>query len=125
MTTPKTYRIVVLPGDGIGPEIVDAALDVLETVQKTAGGFSLACEFHKAGAACYRDTGEAVTPETLAAFRSADATLKGPVGLPDVRKPDGTEAGLLGGILRVGFDLYANVRPIRLYPNATSPLAGY
>ena len=120
----KTYRIVVLPGDGIGPEIVDAALDVLETVQEAAGGFSLAYEFHKAGAACYRDTGEAITPEALEAFRSADATLKGPVGLPDVRKPDGTEAGLLGGILRVGFDLYANVRPIRLYPNAATPLAG-
>jgi isocitrate/isopropylmalate dehydrogenase len=112
VTKTKTYRIVVLPGDGIGPEIVDAALDVLETVQKVAGGFSLACEFHKAGAACYRDTGEAITPEALEAFRNADATLKGPVGLPDVRKPDGTEAGLLGGILRVGFDLYANVRPI-------------
>jgi len=121
----KTYRIVVLPGDGIGPEIVDAALDVLETVQEAAGGFSLAYEFHKAGAACYRDTGEAITPEALEAFRSADATLKGPVGLPDVRKTDGTEAGLLGGILRVGFDLYANVRPIRLYPNAATPLAGY
>ena len=125
MTAPKTYRIVVLPGDGIGPEIVDAALDVLETVQEVAGGFSLTYEFHKAGAACYRDTGEAITAEALEAFRTADATLKGPVGLPEVRKPDGTEAGLLGGILRVGFDLYANVRPIRLYPNAATPLSGY
>ena len=125
MTKTKTYRIVVLPGDGIGPEIVEAALDVLETVQKVAGGFSLAYEFHKAGAACYRDTGEAITPEAIEAFRNADATLKGPVGLPDVRKPDGTEAGLLGGILRVGFDLYANVRPIRLFPNAATPLAGH
>ncbi len=115
---------MVLPGDGIGPEIVAAALEVLETVQETAGGFSLACEHHRAGAGCYRDTGEAITPEALKAFRAADATLKGPVGLPDVRKPDGTEAGLLGGILRVGFDLYANVRPIRLYPNAATPLAG-
>ena len=52
MTKAKTYRIVVLPGDGIGPEIVDAALEVLETVQEIAGGFSLAYEFHKAGAAC-------------------------------------------------------------------------
>jgi 3-isopropylmalate dehydrogenase len=44
------------------------------------------------------------------------------VGLPEVRRPDGTEAGLLGGELRVRFDLYANVRPIRLYPGAASPL---
>jgi 3-isopropylmalate dehydrogenase len=125
VTRPKTYRIVVLPGDGIGPEIVEAALDVLETVQAAAGGFALSYEFHRAGAGCYRDTGEAITPEALEAFRTADATLKGPVGLPDVRKPDGTEAGLLGGILRVGFDLFANVRPIRLYPHAATPLAGY
>ncbi|MCU0592109.1 MAG: isocitrate/isopropylmalate family dehydrogenase, partial [Desulfobacterales bacterium] len=124
MAKKKTYRIVVLPGDGIGPEIVDAALDVLEAVQELSGGFSLAYEYHPAGAGCYRDTGEAISEQALEAFRTADATLKGPVGLPDVRKPDGTEAGLLGGILRVGFDLYANVRPIRLYPNAATPLAG-
>jgi 3-isopropylmalate dehydrogenase len=64
-------------------------------------------------------------PKRWKAFRTADATLKGPVGLPEVRKPDGTEAGLLGGILRVGFDLYANMRPIRLYPNAATPLSGH
>lgn len=120
----KNYRIVVLPGDGIGPEIVDAALEVLEAVQALSGGFTLSYERHRAGAGCYRDTGEAITAKALEAFRTADATLKGPVGLPEVRKPDGTEAGLLGGILRVGFDLYANVRPIRLYPNAATPLAG-
>jgi 3-isopropylmalate dehydrogenase len=46
------------------------------------------------------------------------------VGLPDVRRPDGTEAGLLGGELRVRFDLFANIRPIRLYPGVASPLRG-
>ncbi len=120
----KNYRIVVLPGDGIGPEIVDAAVDVLEAVQELSSGFSLTYEHHPAGAGCYRDTGEAISIKAIEAFRTADATLKGPVGLPDVRKQDGTEAGLLGGILRVGFDLYANVRPIRLYPNAATPLSG-
>jgi 3-isopropylmalate dehydrogenase len=73
VTTSKTYRIVVLPGDGIGPEIVDAALEVLEAVQKTAGGFSLAYEHHRAGAGCYRDTGEPITPQALEAFRAADS----------------------------------------------------
>jgi isocitrate/isopropylmalate dehydrogenase len=58
MTESKTYRIVVLPGDGIGPEIVDAALEVLETVQQVCGGFSLSYGFHRAGAGCYRETGE-------------------------------------------------------------------
>ncbi|MFZ7128118.1 MAG: isocitrate/isopropylmalate dehydrogenase family protein [Desulfobacterales bacterium] len=119
----KSYWIVVLRGDGIGPEIVDTTLEVLETVQELSGRFSLIYEFHNAGAGCYKETGEPITPQALEAFSRAQATLKGPVGLPDVRKPDGTEAGLLGGVLRIGFDLYANVRPIRLFPNVNSPLA--
>jgi len=119
----KSYWVVILPGDGIGPEIVDATLDVLETLQNRSGRFTLIYEFHQAGAGCYRETGQAISDEALEAFQRANATLKGPVGLPDVRRPDGTEAGLLGGALRVGFDLYANVRPIRLFPNVASPLA--
>jgi 3-isopropylmalate dehydrogenase len=121
MTT--SYWIVILPGDGIGREIVDATLEVLETVQTLCGRFSLIYEYHQAGAQCYRQTGAAITPEALEAFQRTDSTLKGPVGLPDVRLPDGTEAGLLGGELRVRFDLFANVRPIRLYPNVTGPLS--
>jgi len=120
MTT--SYWVVILPGDGIGPEIVDATLEVLETLQNLSGRFALIYEFHQAGAACYRETGRTITTEALEAFQRANATLKGPVGLPDVRRPDGTEAGLLGGELRVRFDLFANVRPIRLYPNVAAPL---
>lgn len=119
----KTYQIVVLPGDGIGPEIVEAALEVLEKVQELSGRFQLDYQFHKAGAAYYKKSGQVISQKTLAAMAKADATLKGPVGLPNVRKPDGTEAGLLGGVLRIGFDLYANLRPIRLFPNVSSPLA--
>ena len=118
----KSYLIVILPGDGIGPEIVDAALEVLETVQELSGQFTLIYELHQAGAQCYRQNGVTITDDALEAFQRADATLKGPVGLPDVRRPDGTEAGLLGGELRVRFDLFANIRPIRLYPNVAGPL---
>jgi len=118
----KSYRIVVLPGDGIGPEIVDATLDVLETLQDVLGRFSLCYEFHQAGAGCYQQTGQTITTEALEAFQRVDSTLKGPVGLPEVRCADGTEAGLLGGELRVRFDLFANIRPIRLYPNVATPL---
>src|SRR3974377_664825 len=108
----KSYRVVVIPGDGIGPEIVDAALEVLDKVQELAGDFLLSFDFRQAGAAHYREHGENISAEALEAIRRADAPLKGPVGLPGVRQPDGTEAGLLGGTLRIGFDLYANVRPI-------------
>ncbi|MBL0713713.1 MAG: isocitrate/isopropylmalate dehydrogenase family protein [Desulfosarcina sp.] len=119
----KSYWITILPGDGIGPEIVDATLEVLEALQERSGKFSLIYDFHPAGAECYRETGATISADALEAFKRANATLKGPVGLPDVRRPDGTEAGLLGGILRIGFDLYANVRPIRLFPNVATPLA--
>ncbi|MGD9333122.1 MAG: isocitrate/isopropylmalate dehydrogenase family protein [Desulfobacterales bacterium] len=119
----QSYWITILPGDGIGPEIVEATLDILETVQELSGRFALIYEFHQAGAECYRETGQPITADALEAFERANATLKGPVGLPGVRKPDGTEAGLLGGALRVDFDLYANVRPIKLFPNVQTPLA--
>ena len=112
----KSYLIVILPGDGVGPEIVDAAVEVLEMVQDLSGQFTLIYEFHQAGAGCYQEIGLPISPEALEAFQHAHSTLKGPVGLPEVRRPDGTEGGLLGGELRVKFDLFANVRPIRLYP---------
>ncbi len=118
----KSYRIVVIPGDGIGPEIVDAALAVLDKIQELAGDFRLSYDFHSAGAAYYRKHGENISAVTIEAVRRSDATLKGPVGLPDVRRPDGTEAGVIGGVLRNGFDLYANIRPIRLLPKVATPL---
>ncbi len=120
----KTYNIVVLRGDGIGPEIIDAALQVLEAVEERSGNFQLALQFHEAGAAYYRQTGTNLSQDTFAACERADAILKGPMGLPEVRNPDGTEAGILGGVLRKGLDLYANIRPIRLFPEVSSALAG-
>jgi 3-isopropylmalate dehydrogenase len=119
-TTVRVHRVVVIPGDGIGPEIVAAAVQVLEAVAALDGGFRLALETHEAGAALFQRAGQNILPATLDACRAADATLKGPVGLPEVRLPDGTEAGLLGGVLRTGLDLYANVRPIRRWPGMHS-----
>jgi len=120
----KTYTIVVLKGDGIGPEVIDATLQVLDAVEKRDGSFSLDFQVHPAGAEQYRKAGTNLALEAFAACQKADAVLKGPMGLPEVRKPDGTEAGLLGGALRKGLDLYANVRPIRLFPEVATALAG-
>lgn len=111
-----TYSVIVIPGDGIGPEIVDSAINVLRAVETLDGSFTLGLEYHDAGAGAFLTTGQNLAPETLVACREADAVLKGPVGLPNVRLADGTEAGLLGGVLRKGLDTYANVRPIRLLP---------
>ena len=118
----KSYRVVVIPGDGIGPELVEAAVQVLLAAQERQGSFRLELEYHDAGAGVYKKTGTSMSQETLEACRQADAILKGSVGDPNVRNPDGTEAGTLGGLLRQGLDLYANVRPIKLLPRIPSPL---
>jgi 3-isopropylmalate dehydrogenase len=118
----REYQVVVIPGDGIGPEIVRAAVAVLEAVQRRDGGFRLVLDERSAGAGEYVNSGRNISDETLAACRAADAVLKGPVGLPGVRLPDGTEAGLLGGVLRGGLDTYANVRPVRLLPGISAPI---
>ena len=118
----KTYNVVVIRGDGIGPEIVDATIGVLEAVQQTLGTFRLEIDHREGGADLYRRTGRNLAPETVEAIKAADATMKGPVGHPDVRNPDGTEAGLLGGVLRLGLDLYANLRPVRLLPGIEAPI---
>ena len=117
----RDYRVIIIPGDGIGPEVTDATLAVLAAVQGR-DNFTFHLETHSAGAAHYDATGRAMDDATLAACRSADGVLKGPAGNPAVRSPDGIEAGTLGGVLRPGLDAYANIRPIRLYPGVTSAL---
>ena len=115
------FRIVVLPGDGIGVEVMDACLAVLAPLQRRVGGFALAYEPHPGGAAAYRDTGVAFSDAAMQACERADAILLGAMGLPDVRYPDGTEiAPHLD--LRDRLELYAGVRPIRALPGIPLPL---
>jgi 3-isopropylmalate dehydrogenase len=101
--------IALLPGDGIGPEIVDAARRVLDTV----GDFTY--EEHLVGGASIDANGTAVTDGVLEACRASDAVLLGAVGGPkwDTTDPDAPrpEQGLLG--LRKGLGLFANLRPVR------------
>src|SRR3954452_12185815 len=103
-------RIVTLPGDGIGPEVLASALEVLRAV---AGDLEL--EEHAFGGASIDAHGTALTDETLAACREADAVLLAAVGGPkwDSTDPGAPrpEQGLLG--LRKGLGLYANLRPVR------------
>ena len=114
-------NIVVLPGDGIGIEVIDAAIAVLEPVQKRHG-FKLHYDRRPGGAHCYKDTGDAFPASSMEASRKADAILFGAMGWPEIRYPDGTEiAPQLE--LRVELDLYAGVRPIRALPGVPSPFA--
>jgi len=114
-----TVRLAVMPGDGIGPELVESALEVMQGAAEIEG-IDLVLTEERGGAALYQETGEALLPGALDRLRTMDGLLKGPVGLPEVRKPDGTEGGLLGGLLRIGLDTFANVRPIRLRPGVES-----
>src|SRR5918994_5182824 len=103
-------KIVTLPGDGIGPEVLAAALELLHAVAP-----DLEYEEHLIGGAAIDATGTALPDETLEACRRADAVLLGAVGGPkwDTTDPDKPrpEQGLLG--LRKGMGLYANLRPVR------------
>ncbi|HET9738401.1 MAG TPA: 3-isopropylmalate dehydrogenase [Solirubrobacteraceae bacterium] len=105
--------IVTLPGDGIGPEVLAAALEVLADVAP-----DLIYEEHLIGGAAIDTTGTALPDETLAACRSADAVLLAAVGGPqwDTTDPAAPrpEQGLLG--LRQGLGLFANLRPVRPLP---------
>ena len=121
MNPSSTFRIAVLPGDGIGPEVMQPCVELLETAAALVGGFDLSLEWHVAGAAAFRDTGQALSASTLAACATADAILFGAMGLPHIRYADGTEiAPQLD--LRNEFGLFAGVRPIRSIPGVASPL---
>ncbi len=118
----REFRIAVLPGDGIGGEVMAPCLTLLESVASRSDEFRLRFETHEAGAQLYRRTGVALPDAALRAAEAADAVLLGAMGLPDVRYPDGTEiAPQLD--LRERFGLYAGVRPIRVLPGAPTPLA--
>jgi 3-isopropylmalate dehydrogenase len=107
-----THKIVTLPGDGIGPEIIEPTLELLEAL----GDFEF--EEHLFGGASIDAYGEALTHEVLEACKRADAVLLAAVGGPkwdttDPAKPR-PEQGLLG--LRKGLGLYANLRPVKPLP---------
>jgi 3-isopropylmalate dehydrogenase len=110
-------RIAVVAGDGIGPEVVAQARKVLDAVLPgiEATGYDL-------GAARYNATGEVLPDSVLAELAQHDAILLGAVGDPSV-PPGVLERGLLLK-LRFEFDQYVNLRPSRLWPGTTSPLAG-
>ncbi len=119
-----TYDLAVLPGDGIGPEVVAEAVRVLEALEQlTAGGLAFRLESFDVGAGAWRRNGEAMSDDVYRACRDADAMLLGAAGLPDARHPDGREAGSDAVFrLRFGLDLYAGLRPVRLYPGVPTPL---
>jgi 3-isopropylmalate dehydrogenase len=123
MLANDSFHIAVLSGDGIGPEVMAPALEVLRQVEATTPNLKFRFTEAPAGAGHYRDTGKSMPESTIKLCRDADAILLGACGLPEVRYPDGTE--IMPQVeLRFIFDLYAGVRPARLVPGVPSPIVG-
>jgi 3-isopropylmalate dehydrogenase len=117
----RTYRIAILGGDGIGPEVVAEGLKVLDRLEKLEGFATERVEYDLGGRR-YLDTGEVLSDATIEELRGFDAIYLGAVGTPDV-PPGVIERGLLLK-LRFAFDQYVNLRPVKLYPGVTTPIAG-
>jgi len=111
----KHFKIAVLPGDGIGPEIIDSALKVLDVVAKKYG-LTFEYKFGLVGGAAIDETGDPLPSETLKICKESDAILFGAVGgekwdnLPTDKRP---EKGLLR--IRKELELFANIRPAKAY----------
>lgn len=115
-----SYDIAVLPGDGIGVEVMNAAMEVLRAVEPRIGR-KFTMTVHPAGAQLYSETGNALPDSTLDACRKAHAILFGAMGLPHVRAKDGTEV-IPQLDIRFALDLYAGIRPIKTWQGLPVPL---
>lgn len=112
LTTRKTkYKICLIRGDGIGPEIIDSTLLVLGEISKKLG-FELEYLEVPGGDGSLKKFGDAFPEESVQVFASTDACLKGPVG---------ETVSTINNKLRFGFDLYANIRPAKSYPSICPP----
>jgi isocitrate dehydrogenase (NAD+) len=105
------HRVTLIPGDGIGPEVIEAARRAIE-----ATGVDIEWDRRDMGAGAFSRAGDPLPPATLDAVRASRVALKGPIETP-------VTSGLRSAnlTLRQGLDLYANVRPCRLYPGVPSP----
>jgi len=120
----KTFNIAVLPGDGIGAEVMVEAVRVVRAIETPMIRVRFDLHEYAAGAGEYLRYGDPLPASVLEACREADAVLLGAMGLPDVRWPDGREmAPQLD--LREQLDLYCGLRPVRLYHAADTPLKRY
>jgi len=112
----RTYKIAVLPGDGIGPEVIDVAVKVLETVQKVINNLRLELIYGEAGYNCINKYGTNLPQKTIEILKEANACLKGPMTTPE--EPCAPPS--VAVTIRKMFNLYANVRPCKSLPGVWS-----
>lgn len=118
----KNYKIAVIAGDGIGPDVMAESVKVLDLVASADGGFRFEYTYFPWGCEYYLKTGEMMPEGGLDQLRAFDAILLGAVGFPGV--PDHISLRDLLLRIRSGFDEYVNVRPVRLLKGAPCPLKG-
>lgn len=117
----REYSIAAIPADGIGPEVIAAGLQALETLERRDGGFRLSVTQFDWGSDYYRRTGVMMPADGTDQLKPFDAIFFGAVGAPDV--PDHITLWGLRLPICQGFDQYANVRPTKILPGISSPLA--
>ena len=116
----KTYHIAAIPADGIGPEVIDAGLEVLEAVARRDGQFSFNVKTFDWGSDYYKRHGQMMPTDGRDQLKPFDAIFFGAVGAPDV--PDHITLWGLRLPICQGFDQYANIRPTRVLAGIKSPL---
>ena len=116
----RTYRIAAMGGDGIGPEVIDAGVEVLKVCAERDSGFALDFTDFDWGSDYYRKHGVMMPADGADQLRKFDAILFGAVGAPDI--PDHVTLWGLRLAICQPLDQYANVRPTRVLPGITSPL---
>lgn len=117
----SVFDIATIAGDGIGPEVVGSAVELIEKSLHNTGD-SIRWTEYPFGGGHYLKTGEILNPESEAELRKHQAIFLGAIGHPKVT-PGIVEKGVLLH-LRFAFDLYINLRPVKLYPGVVTPLAG-
>ncbi|KAK8193842.1 hypothetical protein HDK77DRAFT_481051 [Phyllosticta capitalensis] len=120
MSTPKTYKIASIPADGIGPEVVQAGIEVLQTLSETLQTFKFDFTNFDWSSERYKKTGQYIPEGGLDELRKFDAILFGSVGAPDV--PDHISLWGLRLAICQTFQQYANVRPTKVFRGTQSPL---
>ena len=121
--TMKTYRLAMIPGDGIGVEVTGAAMEILEATAARCG-FALAPQWFDWSCAHYIATGAMMPSDGIETLRGFDAIYLGAVGWPESVPDSVSLHGLLLPI-RKAFDQYANIRPHRLLPGVEGPLRAH
>ena len=116
----QNYQIAAIPADGIGPEVIDAGVRVLQALAAREGGFAFDITTYDWGSDYYKAHGRMMPEDGLDRLKAHDAIFFGAVGAPDV--PDHITLWGLRLPICQGFDQYANVRPTRILPGISAPL---